>query len=94
MGRRPGPGHYGEERQETQEETAERVVREELGRRRWTEATLGQRAKEDGQKVKMAVRLRQETLMTAAWIAKRLQMGSVANVNTLLYHWRRDRKRK
>jgi hypothetical protein len=37
--------------------------------------------------VKIAVRLRQETLVTVAWIAARLQMGSVANVNTLLYRW-------
>jgi hypothetical protein len=36
----------------------------------------------------MALRLRKETLATVAWIAERLQMGSVANVNTLLYRWR------
>jgi len=33
-------------------------------------------------KVKIAVRLREETLVTMAWIAERLQMGSVAHVNT------------
>jgi putative transposase len=94
MGERLGPEHYGSERRETQEESAERVVAEELRRRGWTEVTLGQRAKGDGEKVKMAVRLRRETLMTVAWIAKRLQMGSVAHVNTLLYHWRRNAKTK
>jgi hypothetical protein len=31
----------------------------------------------------MKSRLRKETLVTVAWIAQRLQMGSVANVNTL-----------
>lgn len=82
------PEHYGEKRAESQAETAERVVREEMRRRRWTQATLAQRTKGDGEKVKMAVRLRKETLVTVAWIAERLQMGSVANVNTLLYQWR------
>ena len=43
--------------------------------------------------MKMAVRLRKETLVTVAWIAQRLRMGSVANVNTLLYQWR-QRKQK
>jgi hypothetical protein len=42
----------------------------------------------------MAVRLRRETLMTVAWIAKRLEMGRVGHVNTLLYQWRRKAKAK
>ena len=91
MSERLGPEHYGEERQELQGEKAERVVGEELRRRRWTEATLGERKKGDREKLKMAVRLRQETLVTVAWIAARLQMGSVANVNTLLYQWRQGK---
>ena len=44
------------------------------------------------EKVKITVRLRQETLVTLAWVARRLQMGSVANVNTLLYRWRQGNK--
>ena len=94
MSERLGPEHYGEERQESQEETAEQVVAEELRRRRWKEAALGQRAKGDPEKVKIAMRLRKETLMTVAWIAHRLQMGSVANVNTLLYQWRQRKRSK
>jgi hypothetical protein len=42
-----------------------------------------------GEKVNIAARLRRETLVTVGWIAERLRMGSVANVNTLLYHWRK-----
>ena len=38
--------------------------------------------------LKIAVRLRRETLVTVTWIAQRLQLGRVANVNTLLYRWR------
>ena len=94
MSERLGPEHYGEERQESQEEKAEQVVAEELRRRRWEEAALGQRAKGDPEKVKIAIRLRKETLMTVAWIAERLQMGSVANVNTLLYQWRQRQRRE
>jgi hypothetical protein len=89
MGERLGPEHYGEERRQSQEEQAERVVLEELQGRRWTEATLAAKAKGDPEKVKMALRLRQETVVTVAWIAARLRMGSIANVNTLLYRWRR-----
>jgi putative transposase len=93
MSDRLGREHYGSERQESQVEKAQRVVGEELRRRRWTEATLAQKAKGDPEKVKIAVRLRQETLVTVAWIAERLRMGSVANANTLLYHWRRSNRK-
>jgi REP element-mobilizing transposase RayT len=91
MSQRMGPEHYGQERQESQLEQAERVVGHELRQRRWTEATLAERNKGDLEKLKMAVRLRKETLVTVAWIAGRLQMGSVANVNTLLYQWRQGK---
>jgi hypothetical protein len=47
-------------------------------------------AKEDFEKMRIAARLRRETLVTVGWIAERLRMGSVANVNTLLDPWRRD----
>ena len=40
------------------------------------------------------MRLREETLVTVAWIAARLQMGSVANVNTLLHRWRQGKHKK
>jgi REP element-mobilizing transposase RayT len=94
MSERLGPEHYGEERQESQAEKAGQVVAEELRRRRWTEAVLGQRKKGDVEKIRIAVRLREETLVTVAWIAERLQMGSVANVNTLLYRWRQEKREK
>ncbi len=94
MSKRLGPEHYGQERQESQMVQAEQVVKEELRRRRWMEATLGERKKGEIEKVKIAVRLRQETLVPVAWIAARLQMGSVANVNTLLYRWRQGKCKK
>ena len=36
-------------------------------------------------KVKLALKLRAETTVTIAWIAKRLQMGTRAHVAHLLY---------
>jgi hypothetical protein len=60
-------------------------VQGELERLGWTEAVLDERRKGDGAKVLLAARLRQETLVTLDWIARRLQMGSVAYVNNWLY---------
>ena len=43
---------------------------------RWKEASLAKRAKGDHGKVKIAARLREETLVTVKWIATELQMGT------------------
>jgi len=77
-----GKHHGGEEKQETNEQKAERLVLEELRKRRWTEQDLRQRRKTDAVKVVLAACLRAETVMTLDWIAQRLQMGcrhTVAN---------------
>src|SRR5438034_4420859 len=76
MDRRMGAEHYGQERQESAQAKAERIVAEELKRAGWMEKTLGQKPKGDPKKVKIAQRLRQETTMTLAWIAERLRMGT------------------
>ena len=70
-----GQHHGGEAKRETDEQQAERLVVAELRKRRWTEADWGKRRKTDAIKVKMAARLRAETVMTLDWIAGRLQMG-------------------
>ena len=75
MGGEMGEHHGGEEKQETDEQKAQRLVREELAKRRWTEQDLKRCRKTDAHKVKMAARLRRETVMTLDWIARRLQMG-------------------
>ncbi len=81
---RVGESHYGAERQETGEEKAEGIVVEELRRRRWTEADLERRRKGDAEKVRVAVRVRRESIMTLKWIARRLRMGSWTNVSNCL----------
>jgi putative transposase len=81
---RVGPQHYGAERQESGEAKAERLVREELAKQGWLEADLGRRRKGDPGKVRIARRLRAETTMTLAWIARRLQMGVWTHVSNLL----------
>jgi len=89
MSERLGAEHYGEERLETDVEKAEHIIAEELKRRRWKAADLEQRAKGDLGKVKIAGRLREETLVTVKWIAERLKMGTAGYVNNRLYRWRK-----
>jgi putative transposase len=91
MGERMGKEHYGEERQETAQAKAERILREEFKRCKWTMATLAQKRKGDEGKVRMAQRLRAETTMTLHWIAERLKMGTKTHLVHLLY-WQ-DRKK-
>lgn len=59
-----GPNHFGPERAESQADKAERIVREELMRRGWKEVDLSRRPKGDLAKVRMAQRLREETMVT------------------------------
>lgn len=79
------PHHERSQRQETTEERAERIVREEMRKLRWTEGTLTERAKGDAGKVRLACRLRQETTMTLQWIAQRLGMGTAGHVANRIY---------
>ncbi len=81
---RVGPSHYGAQRQETDLQKAERVVKEELGRLGWDENDLEGRRKGHRVKVMLARRLCQEATMSLKWIAQRLQMGSWTYVSNLL----------
>ena len=90
MGERLGAEHYGEERAETAEAVAQRIIAEELKRRRWSETELKTRPKGHSAKVALAVRLRAETTMTVGWIAERLGMGTRGHLNLLLYRRRKS----
>ena len=81
---RVGPNHYGAERQETDEQKAERIVNEGLRRLGWSDDDLSGRAKGHPAKVLIARRLRQETTMSLKWIATRLRMGTWTYVSSLL----------
>jgi len=84
-----GAEHYGDERAETAEALAERIIADELRRGRWQEADLKTRPKGDPVKVDLAARLRAETTMTVGWIAERLAMGTRGYLNHLLYRQRK-----
>ncbi len=87
---RMGEHHYGEERRESAEEKAQRLVAEGLRKARWTEADLRRRRKSDPVKIGLAVQLRRETTMTLKWIAERLQMGAWTHLNKRLYERRKE----
>jgi len=69
---RLGKNHFGPERTETEIMKAERIIEEELESLGWAESDLVERRKGDPLKVKLAARLRRESTVTIAWIAKRL----------------------
>src|SRR2546422_997501 len=75
MGTELGRHHGGPEKRETDAQKAERIVGSELRKRHWTEQDLKEQRKTDARKVKLALRLRRETVMTLDWIAQRLHMG-------------------
>ena len=82
-----GENHSAEARRETAEAKAERIIAEELKRRRWREAELRRRRKCDPQKVALAARLRRETTLTVKSIAARLNLGTPRNATTSLQEW-------
>jgi hypothetical protein len=86
-----GGERYGKEIRESSEEKAERLVRQELKRIGWKEADLEKARKGDPKKVKIALRLRQETTMTLVWIAQRLHMGTKTHLSHLLYWHGKDK---
>jgi len=91
MSVRLGAEHYGEERAETEAAKAERIITEELRRRKWKATELPARPKGDAGKLAVAARLRAETSMTVGWIAERLEMGTRGYLNHLLYRRRKSR---
>jgi REP element-mobilizing transposase RayT len=84
-----GPGHSGQMRAQAQWARAEALIAAELKPLGWQEDELGRRAKSDPQKLGLAARLRQETTLTIAQIAGRLQMGSRKSLAPKLHAWRK-----
>ena len=86
MSTRMSRHHGGDERQETAEAQAARIIAEELRRRKWEGSELERRRKGDREKLKIARRLRRETTMTLNWIAQRLKMGASGYLANCLRH--------
>ena len=85
MTEKAGPEHFGQEIQESAEDKAQRIVTHELKRLGWKEQTFAEKRKGAPAKLQIALRLRRETTMTLAWIAKRLHMGTKTHLSHLLY---------
>jgi putative transposase len=76
--------HQARERNETEEQKAERMIRARLKQLHWTSSDLRARRKGDRQKVRLARELRADTTVSLKWIAQRLEMGSWTYVSNLL----------
>jgi hypothetical protein len=86
-----GEHHYGEERRESAEDKATRLVAAGLAEAGWQETDLARRRKGDPVKIALARRLRRETTMPLKWICDQLAMGSWKSVTRRLYE---DRQTK
>jgi len=84
-----GPHHSGATRRQAGAARAEKIIGEELRRRRWRESDLSRRAKADPGKLALAARLRKETTLTITEIAQRLQMGSRKGISPKIHQWRK-----
>lgn len=82
-----GENHSGEQRLETAQSKAERIIREELRRLGWKEGELATRRKNDPVKLAIAGRLRKETTLTIKSIAERVHLGSSKGANARLHGW-------
>jgi REP element-mobilizing transposase RayT len=71
-----GAHHAGAEKQESAQAKAERILGEELARLQLRAPDLERARKGDRRKLKIALRLRQETTMSWDWIAGQLAMGT------------------
>ena len=87
-----GDHHSGELRLESAQAKAERIIAEELARRRWDAGQLQLRRKNDPEKLAIGARLRRETTLTLKAIAARVGLGSSKSANTTLHRFMAQRK--
>jgi REP element-mobilizing transposase RayT len=71
-----GANHFGEERQESAEQKAMRLIEEDLRKLGWIREQLRSQRVSDPDKIEIARRLRRETTMDLKWIASQLGMDS------------------
>jgi len=94
MSDRRGAEHFGAEIRESVEAKAERIILEEFNRLGLEDSELNTVRKGDARKIWIAMRLRQQTTVTLAWIARRLHMGTRTYLIHLLYWHGREKKMK
>jgi DNA mismatch endonuclease Vsr len=82
-----GESAAGGRRQETAINKGDRIVAEELKRLQWTEADLRRCRKSDPEKMRIAARLRRETILSLRSIAARVGLGSSKSANAKLHTW-------
>jgi hypothetical protein len=92
VSQKSGAHHYAGQRQESAEAKAEQIVREELKGLGWTARDLRTRRKGDGQKVRIARRLRAETTVALQWVAARLEMGTWTHAANRIYESNRAKR--
>ena len=86
-----GANHSGALRLETAQAKAERILAEELGRLEWSAEELAGRAKNDPDKLAIAVRLRRETPLSIKAIASLVHLGTYNTANARLHRAMKDR---
>ena len=79
-----GPNHFGQERRETAEAGARRIIAETLRKKRVSAEGLRLLSANHRIKVDLALRLRRETTVDLKWIAQELGVGSWKYLSNLL----------
>ena len=77
-------GIRAKERRETDEQLAERLIKEELEKMKLDEKELKKLPKGPPKKVRIARALRTQTPLTRTWISNRLHMGSPSYLSAFL----------
>ena len=85
-----GQHHDGQERRESAEDKAARLVAAGLKEAGWPESDLALRPKGHPVKIALARRLRKETTMSLKWICTRLQMATWKSLNQRLHEQRQN----
>jgi hypothetical protein len=91
---RGGEHPLAEVRRESAAAKAERIVAEELARLGWQEEELLRQRKNAPEKLAIAARLRQETILPLKRIAARVGLGTSKGANKNLHAWMQQTERQ
>lgn len=94
ISRQAGAEHFGPEIRESAAEKADAIILDDLRRLRLAENQLVLMPKGEPRKVAIAMRLKELTEVSSAWIAARLAMGSRSYVDHLVWRFRRNSNNK